>query len=129
MKVDWKFLRNVILAYGGITTAMVVVLVQVTTPQETESAGAGAAVSLVNFLLGFVAIEYSYERSHTTFLKVILAGMVARLFAMTAAVIVLIRVFQYDALTLMLTLLGYYSINLAFEIAFLQKKVTLKKPS
>ncbi len=129
MKVDWKFFRNVILAYAGVTGAMVVVLSQVTTAEENASASAGALVSLANFLLGFLAIEYSFERSHTTFLKVVLGGMLVRLVAMTVAVVVLIKVFEYDALTLMLTLLGYYAMNLAFEVVFLQKKVTLKKPS
>jgi len=129
VKVDWKFFRNVILAYAGVTGAMVVVLSQVTTAEENASASAGALVSLANFLLGFLAIEYSFERSHTTFLKVVLGGMLVRLVAMTVAVVVLIKVFEYDALTLMLTLLGYYAMNLAFEVVFLQKKVTLKKPS
>lgn len=129
MKVDWKFLRIVILAYAAVTVVMVFVLSKVSAPEGVESAVAGALVSLANFLLGFFAIEYSYERSHTTFLKVVLGGMVARLFAMTATVVVLIKAFEYDALTLMLTLLGYYAMNLAFEVVFLQKKVTLKKLS
>jgi hypothetical protein len=129
VKVDWKFLRIVILAYAAVTVVMVFVLSKVSAPEGVESAVAGALVSLANFLLGFFAIEYSYERSHTTFLKVVLGGMVARLFAMTATVVVLIKAFEYDALTLMLTLLGYYAMNLAFEVVFLQKKVTLKKLS
>jgi len=129
VKTDWKFLRNVILVYLGVTVATIAVLAKVLAPEDVESAGAGAAVSLVNFLLGFFAIEYSYERSHTTFLKIVLGGMLFRLTAMTAAVVVLIKAFEYDALTLMLTLLGYYAMNLAFEVVFLQKKVTLKKPA
>jgi len=129
VNVDWKFLRIVVIAYAGVMVAMVFVLAKVLTPEGVESAVAGALVSLANFLLGFFAIEYSYERSHTTFLKVVLGGMVARLFAMTVAVVVLIKAFEYDALTLMLTLLGYYAMNLTFEVVFLQKKVTLKKPS
>ena len=86
-------------------------------------------MSFVNFILGFLAIEYSFERSHTTFLKIVLAGMMIRLLAMTGAVVVLIEVYEFDALALMLTLLGYYVVNLTFEVIFLQKKVSLKKPS
>lgn len=129
MKADWKYLRKVVLAYAGMTMAMIVVLMQVVVREHVESAGAGAALSLMNFLLGFLAIEYSYERSHTTFLKVVLGGMIVRLLAMTAAVVVLIKVCEFDALVLMLTLLGYYVVNLMFEVVFLQKKVSLKKPS
>ncbi|HLA69267.1 MAG TPA: hypothetical protein VJN65_06155 [Bacteroidota bacterium] len=129
MKADWKYLRKVVLAYAGMTMAMIVVLMEVVVREHVESAGAGAALSLMNFLLGFLAIEYSYERSHTTFLKVVLGGMIVRLLAMTAAVVVLIKVCEFDALVLMLTLLGYYVVNLMFEVVFLQKKVSLKKPS
>jgi len=129
VKADWKYLRKVVLAYAGMTMAMIVVLMQVVVREHVESAGAGAALSLMNFLLGFLAIEYSYERSHTTFLKVVLGGMIVRLLAMTAAVVVLIKVCEFDALVLMLTLLGYYVVNLMFEVVFLQKKVSLKKPS
>lgn len=129
MKADWKYLRNVILAYVGITALMMIVLDRSVTANQAESAGAAAAMSLVNFLLGFLAIEYSFEKSHTTFLKTVLGGMGVRLLAMTAAVVVLIKIYELDALVLMLTLLGYYVLNLTFEIVFLQKKVSLKKPS
>lgn len=129
MKVDWKFLMNVILAYSGITAALILALGMFADPGHRSSAAAAATVSLVNFILGFVAIEYSYERSHTTFLKIILAGMMVRLLAMTGAVVVLIKVYEFDSLVLMLSLLGYYVVNLTFEVVFLQKKVSLKKPS
>ncbi len=120
---------TVILAYSGITAALILALGMFANPDHRSSAGAAAAVSLVNFMLGFLAIEYSYERSHTTFLKVVLGGMIVRLLAMTAAVVVLIKVYELDALALMLTLLGYYAVNLVFEVVLLQKKVSLKKPS
>lgn len=129
MKVDWKFLTTVILAYAGITAALILALGMFAAPGQRSSAGAAAAVSFVNFILGFLAIEYSFERSHTTFLKIVLAGMMIRLLAMTGAVVVLIEVYEFDALALMLTLLGYYVVNLTFEVIFLQKKVSLKKPS
>jgi len=129
VKVDWKFLTTVILAYAGITAALILALGMFAAPGQRSSAGAAAAVSFVNFILGFLAIEYSFERSHTTFLKIVLAGMMIRLLAMTGAVVVLIEVYEFDALALMLTLLGYYVVNLTFEVIFLQKKVSLKKPS
>ncbi len=129
MKADWKYVLIVAGGYAGITTLMIVVMSRLATPHEVESAEAAAVMSLMNFLLGFFAIEYSYEKSHTTFLKVVLGGMLIRLLAMTAAVVVLVKVYEIDALVLMLTLLGYYAFNLIAEIIFLQKKVSLKKPS
>ena len=126
MKLDWVFLRRMILWYAGLTGIAFYLVSAYGEPGHLQSVIAGSIVSVVNFLLGFLAIEFAFEKSHTTFLKVILGGMVIRLFAMTGVVLVLIKVYHYDSLSLMLSLLGYYALNLALEIAFLQKKVSLK---
>jgi len=86
-------------------------------------------MSLLYILLGYVAVELGYKKKNTTFLKIVLGGMVARLFLMTGVVLVLLTVYQYDAFSLMLSLLVYYAINLALEIYLLQKKVSLKNQS
>jgi hypothetical protein len=87
---------------------------------------AGVAVSLTNFLLGFLSVEFAFDKSHTLFLKIVLGGMGVRLFLMALAVLVLIKGYDLDSLSLMFTLLGYYAVNLALEMVFLQKKVSLK---
>ena len=126
MKLDWVFLRRMTLWYAGLTGIAVYLVSGYGEPGHLQSVIAWSIVSVVNFLLGFLAIEFAFEKSHTTFLKVILGGMVIRLFAMTGVVLVLIKVHHYDSLSLMLSLLGYYALNLTLEIAFLQKKVSLK---
>jgi hypothetical protein len=77
-------------------------------------------------VLGFLSVEFAFDKSHTAFLKIVLGGMAARLFLMTLAVLVLIKGYHFDSLSLMFTLLGYYAVNLTLEIVFLQKKVLLK---
>ena len=126
MKLDWVFLRRMIVWYVGLTAIAIYLVSSYGEPEHLQSVVAGSLVSAVNFLLGFLAIEFAFEKSHTTFLKVILGGMVIRLFAMTGVVLVLIKIQHYDSLSLMLSLLGYYALNLTLEIAFLQKKVSLK---
>ncbi|MBI2619376.1 MAG: hypothetical protein HYW57_04790 [Ignavibacteriales bacterium] len=126
MKLDWAFLRLVFIFYGGLTVLALWLLFELGGGEHDRTVLAGAMVSIVNFLLGFASVEYAFEKSHTTFLKIVLGGMVGRLLAMTGVVLVLIKVYGYDALALMLSLVGYYIVNLAFEIMFLQKKVTLK---
>ena len=115
-----------IVGYVGLTGIALYLVSSFGEPEHFQSVIAGAVVSAVNFLLGFLAIEFAFEKSHTTFLKVILGGMGIRLFAMTGVVLVLIKIQHYDPVSLMLSLLGYYAFNLALEISFLQKKVSLK---
>lgn len=125
-RIDWLFLRWVALCYTAATAAGYLIAANLEAGHHVESVLAGALLSLTNFLLGFVSVEYAFDKSHTTFLKIVLGGMVGRLLAMVLVVLILIKVFAFDALSLMVTLLGYYAVNLALEIVFLQKKVALK---
>ncbi len=97
------------------------------TAKVTRSIVAGGAMSLLNLLLGYLFIELSFEKSHTTFLKYVLGGMVGRLFLMWGVLLVLIGVYQFHAASLMLSLLFFYVVNLILEIAYLQKRVSTKR--
>ncbi|MBI4417487.1 MAG: hypothetical protein HY563_01840 [Ignavibacteriales bacterium] len=122
----WSFLGWVVLWYAILTAAGYLIASKLEAEHHEESVLAGAMISLTNFLLGFVSVEYAFDKSHTTFLKIVLGGMVGRLMIMALVVLLLIKVYSFDALSLMLTLLGYYAVNLTLEIVFLQKKVSLK---
>lgn len=126
MKLDWAFLRLVLACYIGLAALTLAVTSFAASPEHFRSVAAGVILSALNFLTGFAAIEYAFDKSHTTFLKVILGGMVARLAIMTGAVVVLVMVYNLHSLALMLSLLGFYAVNLTLEIYFLQKKVSLK---
>ena len=127
MKIDWAFLRLMGLVYAGGTAVALVPILYFGSEPWMESLLGGAVVSALHFFSGFVAIEFAFDKSHTTFLKVVLGGMVMRLMAMVLVVVILIKGFQFDSLSLMLVLLAYYILNLSFEIGFLQKKVSLKE--
>ena len=86
----------------------------------------GAILSTVNVLLGYFAIEYSFDKSYSTFLKATLGGMGVRMMLMLGALIVLIRFFGFHAAALTISLLGFYVIHLILEILFIQKKVATK---
>jgi hypothetical protein len=127
MKIDWSFLKLVFFCFAcaGILTYYPVS--GFATAEVMRSVVAGGIMSLLNLLLGYIAIEASFEKSHTVFLKYVLGGMVARLMLMWAAFLLLIRVFGFHAASLMLTLLFFYAMNLGLEIYYLQKKVSTKK--
>jgi len=79
------------------------------------AAAVGALLSTVNALAGYLTIEYSFERSHTTFLKAVLGGMGVRMVLMLGALLFSIKV---------VSLLSFYVVYLAMEILFLQKRAT-----
>jgi hypothetical protein len=83
-------------------------------------------LSTVNVLLGFLAIECSFERSYSTFLKAVLGGMGLRMVLMLGAMWVLISMFQMHALALALSMLGFYLVYLVMEILYIQRKVVVK---
>lgn len=127
MKIDWSFLRMVVYCFAGATLLTYYPISEFATGEVIRSIIAGGVMSLVNLLLGYITIEISFERSHTSFLKYVLGGMVGRLFLMWGTLVLLIRFYGFHSASLMLSLLFFYIMNLALEIFYLQKRVSTKK--
>lgn len=129
MKTDWHFLRLIGLLYVFTCIPGYILLSQFANHEAVRAAIGAAVISLVNVLLGYASIRLSFEKSNITFLKIVLGGIAARLFAMAALVLVMIRYLGYQALPLTLSLLFFYMINLGLEIYYLETKATVKKQS
>jgi hypothetical protein len=86
----------------------------------------GALLSTVNTLLGYLAIEYSLNRSYTTFIKVVLGGMVARMLLTLAVMLALILVWAVHGVALMVSMFGFYCVYLVLEVIYIQKKVVVR---
>ena len=127
MKIDWSFLRLVVICFVGAIALTYYPISEFATSDVLHSVIAGSIMSFANLLLGYFAIELSFERSHTTFLKYVLGGMVGRLILMWGIFLLLTRVFGFQPASLMLTLLFFYAMNLGLEIFYLQKRVTAKQ--
>lgn len=87
---------------------------------------AGAALSTFNVMLGYMAIRYSFDRSHTTFLKAVLGGMGLRLLFMLGAFIALIAGFGMQPVALTVSLLGFYTVFMVLEIVYIQRRMTVR---
>lgn len=126
MKIDITFPRRVglVLLLGIIVLAYP--LARLGTRETIVASIWGAALSTVNVLLGFLAIEYSFEKSYTTFMKAILGGMVARMAVLLGVMVVLILVFRVDSVALIVSMMGFYLIYLVMEIQYIQKKVLVR---
>jgi putative flippase GtrA len=126
VKIDWVFLRLVGLYGVAVAVLLYYPISYLVDAESFRSIMAGGMISLVHVLLGYMLVEWGFEKKSTTFLKIVLGGMVLRLLVMTGVVLVLLRVFHYDAFSLMISLLLYYVINLILEIYLLQRKVAVK---
>jgi hypothetical protein len=126
VKIDWAFLRLVLYYAVGVAVVIVFPLSTVASREVLDSVIASGIVSLLHLLLGYAAIVLGFDKSNTVFLKIVLGGTVIRIFLLVGIVVVLVRVYHFQTLSLMLSLSVFYILNLVLEISFLQKKVALK---
>lgn len=127
IKIDWSFLQVVLICFAGVAILVYYPVSEFATAEVTRGIIAGGVMSFINLFLGYLAIEISFERSHTTFLKYVLGGMVVRLMLMWGVLLLLIRVYGFHSAALMLSLLFFYILNLVLEIFYLQKRVSTKQ--
>ena len=127
MKIDWTFLKLVAYCVLGVVVLVVLPLSLYSSRAIVQSVVASGLASLIHLLLGYACIEVGFERSNTTFLKVILGGTFVRMGLLVGVVFVLIRVYQFHAVSLMISFLLFFVLNLILEIHLLQKKVSLKR--
>jgi hypothetical protein len=126
VKLDWHFLRMVLILYGCLSGAGYVALT-VFSSQEVLRAATGAAVmSFINILLGYLSVEWSFKKPNITFLKIVLGGIGARLFLMLVLVLIMIRYLRFEPFALTISLLFFYILNLGLEIYLLEHKITVK---
>jgi hypothetical protein len=83
---------------------------------------AGIVLSVANVMMGFVAIEYSFNKSYTLFIQVVLGGVGIRLFFMAGMLLLLIGVFKFHSIALVGSLFGMYSIFLVLEVLYIHNK-------
>lgn len=126
MKIEKSFLKIVLVVFGGIGLLSWYPLAVYGTGPVIASIVAAAVMSLVHLVSGYWAIEYSFDKPPTTFLKIVLGSMGIRLILMTGIFVLLIKVYDMPALPLVVALLFFYGVNLGLEIYYLQKKVRLK---
>jgi hypothetical protein len=125
-KLDRRFPLIAAGVYGAAIALSVWPLMRWGTEAMIQAVCAGGLLCLVNVLAGYAAIEYAFDRSYTFFLKVVLGMMGIRLVLMLLVVALLLAVFRFHAVSLVASLFFFYSVYLALEVMFLQKKMDLK---
>ena len=126
MKVDRRFPLQILatLAVFGILSAYP--LARFGSGEIILAAVIGALLSTLNVVLGFLTIEYAFEKSYTTFLKAVLGGMGIRMLLILGLLVGLILLAHVDAIALVVSLLAFYMVYLILEILYLQRKMLAK---
>ena len=125
-KFDLSFPRRVAFVFVVVTAVLFYPLYAFASAEVVRACIAGALVSLANVLAGYAGIEYSIDKSYSTFLRVVLGGMGIRMLAMLGIIIALIEVFHFSPLPLLAALMGWYVLFLILELMFIQKTMSAK---
>jgi hypothetical protein len=127
VKIDWAFLRLVLYCALGVVALVVLPLSVYSGKEILHSVVASGLASLFHLLLGYVLIEFGFDKPNTTFLMIILGGTFLRTVLLVGFVFILVRIYQFHAVSLMISFLFFFALNLALEIHVLHKKVALKR--
>ena len=125
MKFDWSFPKQILFAIVGIVAVSVYPLMLFGTQKIVVAASAGAILMTIN-VLWFFAIEYSFEKSTTTFFQYVLGGMLVRMMCLCGILVVLLKVFDLHIGALVTSMGIFYVVFLSLEIIYIQKKVERK---
>lgn len=123
MKIDWTFPKRVFLALLVVSAVASYPLAVYGRREVIIAVVLGALLSTLNVLLGYAAIEYSFGKPATTFLKVVLGGMGIRLMLLLGIIVVLITSLDVHVGGLVTSLGFFYIVYLILEVLYIQKKV------
>lgn len=119
---DFRFLKQVGITLMVVTLLGAYPLLTFAGDEIVNGVIAGVAMSVLNVLMGYGAVEYSFNRSYTTFMQIVLGGIVVRLFVMAGLLIVLIALLHVHAVALVGSLFVMYVIFLALEVLYIHNK-------
>lgn len=128
MKIDRRFPLQVAATFiGGL--ALAAILAMKFGPGIMTAVVTGAVLSTANVMAGFFAIEYTLDKSYTTFLKAVLGGMGIRMAAMLGVLVLLVKFAGLHTVALVISVLSFYVVYLVLEILYIQKRVSHKNQS
>lgn len=126
VKIDRRFPTRVAITLCGGLAIAVTLLFSLGEQALVVPVVVGGLLGAANVMAGFLAFEYSLERSYTTMLKAVLGGMGLRLALMLGILILLIKVVGLHAVALVVSLLSHYVVFLVLEVLYIQERVSHK---
>ncbi|MBI5475770.1 MAG: hypothetical protein HY964_03430 [Ignavibacteriales bacterium] len=127
MKIDWLFPRQILIATTIIWVLGGYPLISKAENSTIIAVIFGMILSIINVLLGFLAIQYSIGKSTATFFKFVIGGMGLRLLIFAVVLVVMIKIYSIPSLALISSLGIFYMVFLVLEVLYIQKKVEIKQ--
>ncbi|MBX2990740.1 MAG: hypothetical protein KF749_06170 [Bacteroidetes bacterium] len=124
MSIDRRFPVQVAVTFAAGLVVAAILLISTGSQGVVVAVIAGSVLSTLNALAGFLAIEYSLQKPHETFMKAVLGGMGIRMVVMLGMLVFLIKVVKLHTVALVASVLGFYVIYLVLELLYIQKKVS-----
>lgn len=121
-KFDFSFLKQILVTIVAVTLLVSYPLIEFASTEIQNASIIGFALSIVNVLLGYAAIEFSTNKSYTHFVQIVLGAIAIRLFLMAGTLLVLIWLVKVHALALVVSLFGMYVIFLGLEVLYIHNK-------
>jgi hypothetical protein len=122
-KFDLTLLKQIAVVLIIVGAAGTYPLQQYASEQVTQGVMAGVGLSVVNILMGFVVIQFSLNRSYTTFIQIVLGGIALRLFVMVALLLLFVGLLKFHSISLVGSLFVMYVIFLTLEVIYIHKKI------
>ncbi len=122
VNIDRRFPIQVAVIFAAGLVVAVVLLMSTGSRETAIAVIAGSVLSTLNALAGFLAIEYSLQKSHATFMKAVLGGMGVRMLVMLGVLVFLIKVVELHTVALVVSVLGFYVVYLVLELLYIQRK-------
>ncbi|MDI6802357.1 MAG: hypothetical protein QME58_00740 [Bacteroidota bacterium] len=126
MKIDISFFKKI---FWILIISIVIASYPLAVYSNSEiiiAAAVGAILSTANIIVGYLSIEYAFNKSMTRFLKTILGGMGFRMFVLLLAMLFVIQIIKLHVLAFIISLFIYYVIFLVLEIFYIEQKVRAK---
>ena len=105
------------LAVAASSLAVTWVALDAFAPSGRWAALLGGGIATLNTLAAYALVTWSAGRSSTAFFRAILGGMLARMIAMLGVVVAAVLWLGVPRLPLTISLLGYFVVFLALEMA------------
>src|SRR5262245_60231743 len=126
MKIDWSFPRQVLVTVAVVAALGAYPVLRFGGSEIVTPVLAGAALAFVNVILGYAAIEYSFDKSAAVFFKYVLGGMGLRMLFMAGILVTMLKADALPAGPLVGSLAFFYITFLVLEIFYMQKKVNAR---
>ena len=83
----------------------------------------GCFLPVVCFILGFYAVSWAVHRPLRPFMIAVFGGMLVRLLFIAIIFILLVKMTQFHVLSLLFSLIGFYTLCLVVELYFVNNRI------